>query len=69
MTSRFCWNSVESYFREDSAFKIISELSGRVTILSLFKADGLHLNDEGYAAWKAVIDPILKKAVSPQGTN
>lgn len=31
---------------------------------SLFKDDGLHLNDGGYTAWKGVIDPILKKALA-----
>lgn len=29
---------------------------------SFFKKDGLHLNDSGYEAWKAVIDPLLKEA-------
>ena len=29
-----------------------------------FKDDGLHVNEAGYAAWKAVIDPVLKEALN-----
>lgn len=28
-----------------------------------FKADGLHLNDAGYAKWNAILTPVLKEAM------
>ena len=31
---------------------------------SWFVADGLHLSDEGYVGWKAVIDPMIDRALA-----
>jgi len=34
----------------------------------LFIRDGLHLNKDGYALWKAIVEPIIERAISETAT-
>jgi hypothetical protein len=34
----------------------------------LFRDDGLHLNDQGYAIWTGIVGSLLERALQPQGT-
>ena len=60
----FCEKNEGCYFADIG--KPMLETAGGKPDPELFKKDGLHLNDAGYAAWKAVVDPILEKALAAE---
>lgn len=61
--AKFC-ESRETLWFADIAKPMLRTENGQPNP-AWFKADGLHLADEGYAAWKEVIEPLLEAALKP----
>lgn len=59
--AKFC-ESREDLFFADIGKPMLETENGEPNP-AFFKDDGLHVNEAGYAAWKAVIDPILVEAL------
>ncbi|MCB1235629.1 MAG: hypothetical protein KDM91_11205 [Verrucomicrobiae bacterium] len=53
----------EGFFFADISRPMLETADGKPSP-DIFKADGLHLNEAGYAQWKSVIDPLLEKALA-----
>jgi len=56
----YCSNNAGFHFADIAAPML--DTPDKTPDPTLFKSDGLHLNDEGYLVWKKVIDPLLGKS-------
>jgi lysophospholipase L1-like esterase len=58
MIAGACWRDPHCRFADVSATLVTPDGAFRT---ALFEPDGLHINREGYAAWAAVLAPLLKE--------
>jgi hypothetical protein len=54
------WTKDKPWIRWVEASSYLLDSNGR-PIESLYRADRLHLNDEGYAKWNAIIGPVVRE--------
>ncbi len=55
--AKYCEENPDFFFADIAA--PVLDNADKKPSPTLFRSDGLHLNEAGYAVWKAVIDPLL----------
>lgn len=54
------WCSDKDWLRYVDSTSCLADPQGQPTV-SYYREDRLHLNDTGYAQWKAILDPVLRE--------